>query len=194
MTCPDHFSPLMNDSWAYVSTDEMNALTESDWAILSQQRVPFFSSRADRVLSLYEAMRDEPSFGYHINNYRHGLQSGTRAVQAGLDAEDVVVCLLHDVGFSICPENHGPFVAEMLKPVISEKNYWMLANHAHFQTASPPERQAEIAARRLALETHEYADWAREFVAKYDNPAMDPYFEALPLAYFVPLVRQVLNK
>jgi predicted HD phosphohydrolase len=194
MTYSDHFSPLMNDSWEYISTNDMNAMTDSDWAVLGRQRIGFFSSRADRVLSLYEAMRDESSFGYRINNFRHGLQSGTLAVQAGLGSEDVVVCLLHDIGFSICPENHGSFVAEMLKPVISEKNYWMLSNHAYFQTANPPERQAEIAARLLALEAHEYAQWAREFVAKYDNPAMDPNFETLPLEYFVPIVRQVLNK
>ncbi|MFM1886605.1 MAG: hypothetical protein RL026_1762 [Pseudomonadota bacterium] len=194
MTCPEHFSPLLNDSWEYVSTADMNAMTGSDWAILARQRMPFFSSRGDRVLSFYEAMQDEPSFGYHINNYRHGLQSGTLAVQAGLCAEDIVVCLLHDIGFSICPENHGAFAAAILKPAISEKNYWMLLHHEVFQTANPPERRAAIAAQHLGLEAHKYADWAREFVDKYDNPAMDPNFETLPLAYFEPIVRQVLNR
>lgn len=188
------FSPLQDDHWNYVSSADMNQLSDADWVVLSQQRKAFFSSRADRVLAIYEGMRNEPSFGYQINNFRHGLQSGTLAVHAGLEDEDIVVCLLHDIGFSICPENHGPFVAEMLKPSISARNYWMLWHHALFQTANPPERQAIIENQRKALETHEYADWTREFVARYDNPAMDPDYETLPLAYFVPIVRRVLNQ
>jgi len=40
-----------------------------------------------------------------VNNYRHSLQSAIMALRDGLSEEDVVVCLLHDIGFS--PPDHA---------------------------------------------------------------------------------------
>lgn len=188
------FSPLMNGATEYVSSSDMNLLTEYDWTLLQRQRQAFFEAKSERILSFYESFRDEPTFGYQINNYRHGLQSATLAWQDGLCDEDIVVCLLHDIGFSLCPDSHGAFVAEMLSSSISERNDWMLRHHALFQTAVPPHLRRLHEENRAMLEDHPYAAWTREFVSRYDNPAMSPTRGEMPLEFFAPFVSRVIRR
>ena len=41
--------------------------------------------------------------------------------------------LLHDIGESLGPFNHGEVVAAVLRPFVSEANRWMLEDHPVFQ-------------------------------------------------------------
>ena len=41
--------------------------------------------------------------------------------------------MIHDIGDLLAPFNHGEFAAALLEPFISEKNYWLVANHHSFQ-------------------------------------------------------------
>ena len=43
--------------------------------------------------------------------------------QDGADEEKIVCGLLHDLGFIICPDNHGEFSAMLLANYISEKHH-----------------------------------------------------------------------
>jgi len=49
------------------------------------------------------------------------------------EAECVACALLHDIGEVLCPVNHGDVAAAMLRPYISRKMHWALANHEVFQ-------------------------------------------------------------
>ena len=56
---------------------------------------------------------------------RHLLQSGALALEAGLDEETVLACLLHDVGvFALARSDHGYWGAQLIEPYVSERVSW----------------------------------------------------------------------
>ena len=51
-----------------------------------------------------------------------------------IENEETVVCtLLHDIGDHLAPANHSEVAAAMLRPDVSEKNYWIVKHHGVFQ-------------------------------------------------------------
>ena len=46
----------------------------------------------------------------------------------------VVAKLLHDIGHDLAPMNHSQYAASILRPYVSEKNYWIIQHHGLFQT------------------------------------------------------------
>ena len=89
--------------------------------------------------------------------------------------EEMIVCaLLHDVGESLGPLNHGEVVAAILRPFISEANHWMLAHHPLFQTY--------FYARHLGLDPNareHYRDNPHyqltvDFTTNWDEVSFDP--------------------
>jgi hypothetical protein len=111
--------------------------------MLEQQRALYLARhQADQALRLLSASQNDPCFGYQVNNYRHCLQSATMVLRDGLPEEDVVVALLHDVGFIACPLLHGDFAASLLGAYVSDRNHWMLRHHATFQNLHSPNMPA----------------------------------------------------
>jgi predicted HD phosphohydrolase len=166
-------SPLLDPSWAFVTKVAMEDFSAEDWALMNRQRAPYLrDQQARQVLRMLACSEHDPSFGYMVNNYRHSLQSATMALRDGLDEEDVVVCLLHDIGFIACPSTHGEFAAALLGPYVSERNHWMLQRwrgHPHFE-------------------------WAATFVERYDQAASDPHYDCAPLSLFEPMVQRIFAR
>jgi len=95
------------------------------------------------------------ALGCQVDLFEHALQTATRCyndVMARTKAEDseekakltpaglsvvdeelVVVALLHDIGETLSPINHGEVAAGILRPFISPRNYWILMHHEIFQ-------------------------------------------------------------
>lgn len=191
----DPRSPLGAPDWQYIAKSSLEEFSRADWALLDRQRRPFLAERqAGQVLQLLTACEHEPSFGYAINNYRHCLQSATLALRDGRDEEDVVVALLHDIGFTACPLMHGDFAAALLGAYISERNLWMLRHHATFQNVHAPTMPGVDPNERERWRGHPYFDWTAEFVARYDQAAIDPRYPCEPLDTFVPMVRAVFSR
>ena len=115
------------------SQQKMDDLSRSDWENLSQYRKKYNrEQQADQALAMLDVQKDDPSYGFRVNNYRHYLQSATMVYRDGGDDESIVVALFHDLGFNVCPDNHGEFSATLLANYISEQHYWMLRHHAAF--------------------------------------------------------------
>ena len=109
------------------SQQKMDDLSRTDWENLSQYRKKYNrEQQAEQVLAMLEVQKDDPSYGFRVNNYRHCLQSATMVYRDGGDDEAIVVALFHDLGFNVCPDNHGEFSATLLANYISEQHYWML--------------------------------------------------------------------
>jgi predicted HD phosphohydrolase len=107
--------------------------------------------------------------------------------RAGYDEEDVVVGLLHDVAFVVAPDQHGAAAAQLLKQVTSERNHWMLENHALVgERFLPGDRGAW-----RELRHHEHFAWTEEFVERFDLRAIDPLEPIAPLEEFEPTVDKV---
>jgi len=192
---PPARSPLARPGWRYVDKPSLDDFDAGDWAVINAQRGPYMAEQqARQVLRLLGASRDDPTFGYAINNYRHCLQSATLALQAGLDEECVVVALLHDVGFITCPLTHGEFAAALLGPYIGEANRWMLLHHAEFQTHHIRGYPGIDPERRERWRGHPHFQWTAEFVDRYDQGAIRADFREAPLETFEPMVQRVFAR
>jgi len=184
----------LHSDWQYVETTNTEDLAREDRLVLDAQRDPYYREvQATAVLAMFRAGKDEATFGYQVNHYVHGLQTATMLMRDGHGDEDVVVALLHDVGFVTCPERHGAFAAELLGAYISERNYWMLRHHQdvgdvitdHGAGACPEATTWE------RMQGHPHFAWTLEFVQRYDLNGMSPSYENAPLDVFEPMVRRV---
>ena len=60
------------------SQQKMDDLSRSDWENLSQYRKKYNQKQqAEQALAMLEVQKDDPSYGFRVNNYRHCLQSAT---------------------------------------------------------------------------------------------------------------------
>ena len=106
--------------------------TAEDWAIITPQLNVTQSFVADRVIQLIRDLEIDHG-GFPVNRLEHSLQTATRAERDGQDDEYVLCALLHDIGDTLSPFNHPEIAASILKPFVSEANYFMVKNHGAFQ-------------------------------------------------------------
>jgi predicted HD phosphohydrolase len=174
------------------SLDEFRA---GDWALLERQRRPYYrEQQAAQLLRMLEAQRDDPSFGYQVNNYLHCLQTATMVMRDGHDEEAVVVALLHDLGFVACPDTHGAFAAALLAAVVSERQRFMLEHHQVFQQVHLHEYPGIDRHERERWRGHPHFAWTAEFVERYDIRAIRADYPTAPLEVFAPMVRRLLAR
>lgn len=131
--------------------------------------------------------------GFTIDRYDHCLQSATLAYNDGKDEEYVVCALLHDVGDILAPFNHGEAIATILKPFISEANYWMLKHHTTFQGYYFWDKLGYDKNTRDKYVNEPYYDYTIEFCDKYDSAAFDPIYENKPIEFFKPMIQRVVS-
>jgi len=190
--------PLLRPDWRYIEKFNMDDFRREDWAVLNRQRDEYLQTELPRqVLELLKASENAPTFGYAINNFEHCLQTALLLYQDGHDEDTIVAGLLHDIGFIVCPDEHGRFAANLLRPFLSEKNVWMLEHHEIFQRIHLHEYQEsedpDYLNERERWRDHPYFDWTAEFVERYDIVAINPEIESPPLALFEPMVYRVLS-
>ena len=115
-----------------VSFTKMEDGTAEEYAFLSPLNNDYLSGVADTLLKILKQMQGE-KLGYKIDRYTHSLQSATRAERDGANEETIVCTLLHDIGDVLAPQNHSQVAASILRPYISNQNYWILKHHGLFQ-------------------------------------------------------------
>ncbi len=175
-----------------VSFTAMATGTRADWDLITAHETRALTEMADRALGWLESMAG-PS-PYQVSRLDHSLQTATRAEADGADDETIAVALLHDIGDVLSPANHSQVAAAVLKPYVSERNWWIVQHHGLFQgyywfglyDRDPDERD------RYA--DHPWYQDTVDFCARWDQPSFDPDFAAAPLAHFEPLVRQLFAR
>lgn len=172
-----------------------NGTQFAPWVLPNLQTSEFTKAFVDRILAhlkeLDETRAEGPAFG-RVTRLEHCLQTATLAHKAREDEEYVVCCLIHDIGDLLAPFNHGEFAATLLEPFISEKNYWLMANHHAFQGYFYFEHIGLDKNMRDKFKDHPWFDDAMVFCDKYDMPAFDPDMEYMSLDDFEPMVRRLL--
>jgi predicted HD phosphohydrolase len=166
--------------------------TRADYQLVAEHDARNASDVADRVLGWLRAM-DGPS-PYHISRLQHSLQSATRAEADGADDETIACALLHDVGDVLAPLNHSQAAAALLRPYVSERNWWIVQHHGLFQgyyyfqhfDRDPNERDRYV-------DHPWYADTVR-FCAEWDQNCFDPSYPTKDLGHFEPLVRALFGQ
>jgi predicted HD phosphohydrolase len=175
-----------------VSFTRMQDGTAEDYALLDRIETEELKSFPDRVLGWLLTMKD--TAGYQISRLDHSLQAATRAHRAGEDEETVVCALLHDIGDYLAPANHSEVAAAMLRPYVSEKNYWIVKHHGVFQGYYYFHHAGMDRNVRDRWCDHEHYQATVDFCANYDENSFDPDYDSEPLSFFEPMVRRVLDE
>ena len=168
----------------------MASSTAEDWLIIGSHMIPFARALPDRVLAHLQLL-DGDFGGFPVDRLTHCLQTATLAHRDGRDDEYVVCALLHDIGDTLGSYNHADIAAAILKPFVSDENFWMVEKHAIFQGYYFFQHLGMDPNMRDAFRSHPAFDRTEEFCRKYDSPAFDPKAEALPLSFFEPKLRAV---
>jgi predicted HD phosphohydrolase len=174
-----------------VSFTQMKDGTAEDYALLGRLEAEEMKSFPGRVLGWLQTMED--SAGYQISRLEHSLQAATRAHRAGEDEEMVVCALLHDIGDHLAPANHSEVAAAVLRPYISEKNYWIVKHHGVFQGYYYFQHVGMDPHARDRWREHPHYQATVDFCENYDQSSFDPAYDSEPLSFFEPMVRRVLD-
>jgi len=163
--------------------------TPEDWlnVIDREETMPYGDRVAAQLMVMLREQREDECFGLPVNNYEHCLQTATRAVQAAASPEVVVCSLFHDAAQKLAPYTHGPVMADILGPFVSEANEWMLRHHSLFQQHYQARPNLNRDARHAFRDSPHFA-YTSEFCESLDQTAFDPGFRNLPLEYFEPIV------
>jgi predicted HD phosphohydrolase len=179
-------------SSAQVSFTAMVDGTRSDYQLVAEHDARHASDVADRVLGWLQAM-DGPS-PYQISRLQHSLQSATRAEADGADDETIACALLHDVGDVLAPMNHSQAAAALLRPYVSERNWWIVQHHGLFQGYYYFQHFDRDRNERDRFADHPwYADTVR-FCAEWDQNCFHPSYPTKDLGHFEPLVRALFAR
>jgi predicted HD phosphohydrolase len=171
----------------------MQDSTPADYQIIRARRVDFLAGYADRVLDALRLL-DEGTEGYAISRLEHSLQSATRATRDGRDDDYIAMCLLHDIGDTLAPRNHGELAASILKPFVSERLTWITKHHPVFQLYYYGRHVGADPDAREHYAGHQWFDDTVEFCEQYDENCFDTKYPSQPLDEFAPLLHALLQR
>jgi predicted HD phosphohydrolase len=109
-----------------------------------------------------------------------------------MDEEYVVCALLHDIGDTLGPRNHADVAAAIIQPFVSERNHWMVANHAIFQGYYFFHHLGLDRNMRDQFRGHPDFEYTAQFCHLFDQEAFDPNFKSMPLDAFTPMLQRVM--
>jgi predicted HD phosphohydrolase len=147
----------------------------------------------DRILGVLRST-DALIQGFQVSQLVHGLQTATLAEQAGADLDMVVGALCHDMGKMISNANHPAIAAEMIRPWVDERTYWVVKVHQDFEGMHYYARMGLDPMMRNKHLGHPFYEAAEQFADEWDQHAFDPDFPTYPLEHFEPMVREVFGR
>ncbi|MGI9287536.1 MAG: HD domain-containing protein [Pseudomonadales bacterium] len=175
-----------------VSFTSMDHGTRAEYDLVFAHDAENAAQQANRVLAWLQMMDgDSP---YRISRLDHCLQAATRAERDGADAETIACALLHDIGDSIAPSNHSQVAAALLRPYVSEQNYWVVEHHGLFQGYYWFHHYERDRDARDRFKDHPYYQACVDFCARWDQCSFDPDYATQPLEHFAPLVHDLFTR
>jgi predicted HD phosphohydrolase len=164
--------------------------TKDDWSLIMRHSGATQDRVADNALHLLRTLSSDHG-GFPVTRLEHSLQTATRAEEDGRDEEYVMCALLHDIGDTLAPFNHPYIASTMVKPIVSEANHFMVAQHGIFQGYYFWHHIGLDRNARDAFRGSPYYEYTEEFCAKYDSPAFDPDYVSAPIEHFEPMLRRL---
>ena len=156
-----------------------------DYSIIAASNAKDYDHLADKVIEHLKLLKNDYG-GFQIDRLTHSLQTATRAYRDGQDNEYVVCALIHDIGDNLAPANHADFAATILRPFVSDKNYWIVKHHGIFQGYYFFEFLGLDKNMREKFIDNPYYESCKEFCEKYDQNSFDPNYNNLDLEFFIP--------
>jgi predicted HD phosphohydrolase len=167
--------------------------TQEDWMKIGMAAMSFNKGLADRVIAHLKLLEGDCG-GFAVDRMEHSLQSASLAHRDGMDEEYVVCALLHDIGDTLASQNHAELAATILKPFVSEENWWMLQHHGIFQGYYFFHYLGLDRNMREQFRGHPSFERTAMFCARHDQNAFDPNYDTMPLEAFVPMVQRVMAR
>jgi predicted HD phosphohydrolase len=167
--------------------------TQADWGKIATAAIEFNVGLADRVLAHLKMLEGDCG-GFSVDRLEHSLQSATLAYRDRMDEEYVVCALLHDMGDILASTNHAELAATVLKPFVSEQNWWLLQHHGIFQGYYFFHYLGLDRNMREQYRGHPNFERTALFCERHDQNAFDPGYDTMPLEAFVPMVQRVMAR
>ena len=167
--------------------------TREDWMAIGIAGQGYRQELPDRLLA-HLRMLEADSGGFAVTRLEHSLQTATRAHRDGRDEEYVICALMHDIGDILSPANHAELGAMIMKPYVSEQNYWMMDKHGIFQGYYFFHHWGLDRDMREQFRGHPDFEHTAAFCALYDQTAFEPAYDSMPLAAFEPMLRRVVAR
>ncbi len=177
---------------AKVGFTTMAEFTKADHDLAFEHEAVQVDTQADRVMDWLDQMNG-PS-PYLVSRLDHVLQSATRAERDGADTETIVMALLHDIGDIIGTANHSEVGAALLRPYVSEQNYWIVKHHGLFQGYYWFGHYDRDPNTRDRHKDHPFYAETVRFCAEWDQNCFDPAYRHEPLEHFEPMVREIFAR
>ncbi len=175
-----------------VSFKAMEHGNRADYDLVAEHDRENASHMAERVIGWLESMSGESP--YKISRLEHCLQTASRAERDGADDETVICALLHDIGDVLSPVNHSQVAAAVLRPYVSEKNYWIVLQHGLFQGYYWMHHFDQDRNARDKLAEHPYFQDCVDFCERWDQVSFDPDYPSFDLAHFVPRIHALFAR
>jgi predicted HD phosphohydrolase len=167
--------------------------TAEDWKPIDEKFEAFQQGIAGQMIAHLQLLATH-DLGYPVDRYVHSLQTATRALRDGADDEMVVCALLHDIGDTLAPVNHGPMAAAMLAPYITPLNAWMIEHHEEFQGYFYAEYFGGDKHARDKYRDHPAFARTARFTDEWDQKAFDRDYDTLPIEAFLPAMERVFAR
>lgn len=175
---------------------QFHAMTEGtaeDWGVISKHAAVFGKGLPQRLVAHLNLLKGDFG-GFAVDRLEHSLQTATRAHRAGEDEEYVVCALLHDIGDTLGPSNHADIAAAIVKPFVSARNQWIVANHGIFQGYYFFHHLGIDRNMRDAQRGHPDFEACAQFCHLYDQNSFEPAYQSMPLEAFVPMIERVFAR
>ncbi|MBS0561540.1 MAG: HD domain-containing protein [Proteobacteria bacterium] len=168
--------------------------TREDYLMLRALEQQHVAMTPDRVLRELRMSEEETIPGYKITRLEHGLQSATRALREGADADWIVAALLHDIGDGLAPQNHDRFAAEVVRPYLREECTWVVEHHGAFQMVYYAHHYGWNQFEREKYKDSPHYQACVDFCERWDQASFDDGYKSEPLSFFEPMVRSVFAR
>jgi predicted HD phosphohydrolase len=120
--------PVADTDLGNMHFDRLDDGTDEDFEVMRRVHGRNLAKLPDLLLSMLRNLKGDAA--YPVDRLEHSVQTATRAMRAGADEEMIVCALLHT-----CARRWDrSTTARWARPFVSERNHWVLAHHAVFQT------------------------------------------------------------
>jgi predicted HD phosphohydrolase len=177
-----------------VSFTQMKDGSREDYLLLHELEKPFVAMTAGRILRELRHQAEEALAGYKITRLEHALQSATRALRDGADADWIVGALLHDIGDGLAPQNHDRFAAEIIRPFVREEVTWVIEHHGTFQMVYYAHHYGWNQFEREKHRDSPHYQACIDFCERWDQTSFDPDYASEPLDAFAAVVEDVFAR
>ena len=172
---------------------KMTESSQADWKKIATAAMAFNGELPTRVLAHLQMLKGDCG-GFLVDRLEHSLQAATLAYRDHMDEEYVVCALLHDMGDILASTNHAELAATVLKPFVSQENWWLLQHHGIFQGYYFFHHLGLNRNMREQFRGHPNFERTALFCERHDQNAFDPNYDTMPLEAFVPMVQRVMGR